>query len=65
MKAGRTLPQVDLERGEFHLKSIMNGFLYREDDISDLTRQLACQLVPVYSLAQAEVDIEREEESLP
>jgi hypothetical protein len=62
LKAGRFLSQVELERGELHLRSIMNGFVYREDDISDLTRQLAMQICPILPIGS---DVEREEETLP
>lgn len=64
-KSGRSLTHNDLERGELHLRSIADGLVMRENDISDLTRRLAMCLIPIYPTERARVDIEREEETLP
>jgi hypothetical protein len=68
MKAGRCLPEVEIERGKFHLHGILHEYANkmggRLPSPSIVARELAMRIMPIFAVEQLEENVEREEETL-
>ena len=69
LKSGRSLSAVEMDRGEFHLHSLLVEHMSmrggRLPSTSIMAHELAARVMFVFSVDQAEVNLEREEETLP